>query len=134
MGPPEGLALYGERGCLNWLVLAGQRISHASRALKSNECPKIRTDALTSQHRGWQNARGYCDYAIEQDHRGIKHRYYPMRGFGSFASAARCCPAFAELRQYFRAVNQSDGRVSLAERRLRHRERWAAVMAELAAA
>ncbi len=31
---------------------------------------------------------------IEQDHRGIKQRYSPMRGFGNFTSAARFCRAF----------------------------------------
>ena len=34
----------------------------------------------------------YKNNRIEQDHRGIKQRYSPMRGFGSFASAARFCP------------------------------------------
>ena len=42
---------------------------------------------------------------------GIKQRYYPMRGFGSFASAARFCSAFEEQRQYFRAVATSGARV-----------------------
>src|SRR5216684_604864 len=45
----------------------------------------------------------YLNNRIEQDHRGIKQRYYPMRGFGSFESAARFCPAFDEVRHYFRA-------------------------------
>jgi putative transposase len=36
----------------------------------------------------------YLNNRIEQDHRGIKQRYYPMRGFGTFASAARFCRAF----------------------------------------
>lgn len=76
----------------------------------------------------------YKNNRIEQDHRGLKQRYYPMRGFGSFASAARFCPAFEEQRQYFRPVCQSGERVSLAERRCLFRERWAAIMAELAAA
>lgn len=76
----------------------------------------------------------YKNNRMEQDHRSLKQRYYPMRGFGSFASAARFCSAFEELRQYFRAVSQSGERVSLAERRLRHRERWAVVTADLAAA
>ncbi len=76
----------------------------------------------------------YKNNRIEQDHRGIKQRYYPMRGFGSFTSAARFCPAFAEQRQYFRAVTTSGERVALAERRRRFQERWAAVTAELAAA
>ncbi len=71
---------------------------------------------------------------IEQDHRGVKQRYYPMRGFGAFASAARFCAAFEEQRQYFRPVTRSGERVSLAERRCRFQERWATVMAELAAA
>jgi len=31
---------------------------------------------------------------IEQDHRGIKQRSYPMRGVSSFASAARFCTAY----------------------------------------
>ena len=71
---------------------------------------------------------------IEQDHRGIKQRYYPMRGFGAFASATRFCTAFEEQRQYFRAQARSDASVSLAERRRRFQDRWAAVMAELTAA
>jgi len=76
----------------------------------------------------------YNNKRIEQDHRGLKQRYYPRRGFGSFVSAARFCPAFAEQRQYFRAVTTSGERVSLAERRRRFQERRAAVTAELAAA
>jgi DDE domain len=31
---------------------------------------------------------------LEQDHRGIKQCYYPMRGFGSVASASCFCRAF----------------------------------------
>jgi transposase-like protein len=64
----------------------------------------------------------------------IKQRYYPMRGFGSFASATRFCSAFEEQRQYFRAVTWSSEPVSLAKRRQRFLDRWASVMAELATA
>ena len=71
---------------------------------------------------------------IEQEHRGIKQRYDPMRGCGSFTSAARCCTGCAEQRQYFRPQVRSDERVSLAARRRRFQERSAAVMAALAAA
>jgi len=71
---------------------------------------------------------------IEQDHRGIKQRYYPMRGFGSFASAARFCPAFEEPRHYFRAQGRSGELVSLAERRERFQQRWVALLAEVVAA
>jgi transposase-like protein len=44
----------------------------------------------------------YCDHTIEQDHRGIKGRYRPMRGFGSVIGAARFCAAYEEVRDYFR--------------------------------
>ena len=76
----------------------------------------------------------YKNNRIEQDHRSIKQRYYPMRGFGAFASASRFCTCFEEQRQYFRAPARSDERVSLAERRQRFEERWATVMAEMIAA
>jgi transposase-like protein len=76
----------------------------------------------------------YKSNRIEQDHRGVKPRYYPMRGFGSFTSAARFCTGFEEQRQYFRAQARSGERLSLAERRRRFQDRWVAVMAELVAA
>jgi len=76
----------------------------------------------------------YKNKRIEQDHRGVQQRSYPMRGFGSFASAARFCPACEEQRRYFRAQARSGERISLAERRRRFQARWAAVMAEMAAA
>jgi putative transposase len=76
----------------------------------------------------------YKNNRIEQDHRGIKQRYYPMRGFGAFASAARFCPAFEEQRQHFRPRTKQYERVTLAVQRRRFQERWAAVLTELAAA
>ncbi len=39
---------------------------------------------------------------IEQDHRGIKQRYYPMLGFGAFESAKRYSQAFDQVRNFFR--------------------------------
>ena len=44
----------------------------------------------------------YLNNRIEQDHRGIKSRYGPMKGFGAFASAARFCSAFDEVRHLLR--------------------------------
>jgi transposase-like protein len=76
----------------------------------------------------------YKNNRLEQDHRGVKQRHYPMRGFGSFVSAARFCTAFEEQRRYFRAVIQSGERVSLAGRRCRFRQRWTTIIAEMAAA
>ena len=66
----------------------------------------------------------YMNNCIEQDHRGIKQRYYPMLGFGSFAGAARFCAAYDELRAYFRPRTHFNEAVSLAEQRRLFQERW----------
>jgi len=67
----------------------------------------------TVQHR----TNKYLNNRLEQDHRSIKQRYYPMHGFGTFASAARFCRAFDELRQYFRPRHTIGEVWSLAEQR-----------------
>jgi putative transposase len=54
----------------------------------------------------------YLNNRIEQDHRGIKQRSYPMRGFGSVESAARFCRAFDELRHSFRPRHRMGEKVS----------------------
>lgn len=43
----------------------------------------------------------YLNNRLEQDHHGIKQRYYPMRGFGTVEAAMRFHRAFDELRNYF---------------------------------
>src|SRR5260370_10500664 len=43
----------------------------------------------------------YLNNRLEQDHRGIKQRYYPMRGFGSVASPSRFSRTFNEVRPFF---------------------------------
>jgi putative transposase len=45
----------------------------------------------------------YLNNRIEQDHRGIKGRYGPMRGFKNHASASRFCRCFDELRNHLQA-------------------------------
>jgi transposase-like protein len=59
----------------------------------------------------------YLNNGLEQDHRGIKQRYYPMRGFGTFKTAARFCRAFDELRNYLRPCRTMGEQVSLSEQR-----------------
>jgi putative transposase len=59
----------------------------------------------------------YLNNRLEQDHRGIKQRYYPMRGFGSVAEASRFCRAFDEVRQFFRVRTTMKQQVSLAHQR-----------------
>ncbi|GHO87637.1 hypothetical protein KSZ_56430 [Dictyobacter formicarum] len=59
----------------------------------------------------------YLNNRLEQDHRAIKQRYYPMHGFGTFTSAARFCCAFDELRNYFRLRSTMGEPISLPEQR-----------------
>ena len=66
---------------------------------------------------------------IEQDHRGIKGRYQPMRGFGSFASAARFCTAHDEVRDSSRHRTRIHEVVPLGIQR----EQFGARLAELRA-
>ncbi len=51
-----------------------------------------------------------------------------MRGFGSFAAAARFCTAHDELRDYFRARRTLGEAVSLAEQRQLFRDRWSGLL------
>ena len=76
----------------------------------------------------------YLNTLIEQDHRSIKQRYYPMRGFKTIRSAARFCSAHEEQRQYFRARRTTGEQVSLAEQRTRFQERWGALLDAVPAA
>src|SRR4051812_41584799 len=76
------------------------------RAIREVLGPKV-------QHR----CSAYLNRRIEQDHRGVKQRYYPMLGFGAFPSAQRFCRAFEEVRQYFRPRRKRKQFVSLAHGR-----------------
>ena len=76
----------------------------------------------------------YLNNFMEQDHRAVKQRYYPMRGFGSFAAAARLCSAFDELLQYFRWRRGRGDSMPLAEQRLLFASRWRSLLSEMAAA
>jgi putative transposase len=83
--------------------------------------PRAIRETLGSEVRHRTNR--YLNNRLEQDHRGIKQRYYSMRGFGSVASAARFCRACDEVRQFFRVRSTMKQYVSLAEQRERFRQR-----------
>ncbi len=55
---------------------------------------------------------------LEQDHRGIKGRYRPMRGFKCPRSAARFCRAYDELRNFLRPRSRHHQHVPADCRRL----------------
>ena len=65
----------------------------------------------------------YLNNRLEQDHRGIKQRYYPMRGFGNVGSAGRFCRAFDELRHHFRCRSRMGQQIRLEDQRRLHRAR-----------
>ena len=87
---------------------------------------QVTTDGHTSYPRAIRETLGnevvhrcnhYLNNRLEQDHRAIKQRYYPMHGFGNFASASRFCRAFDEVRQFFRIRSTLKQKVSLAIQR-----------------
>ena len=76
----------------------------------------------------------YLNNRLEQDHRGMKQRYYPMRGFGTGEAAARFCCAFDELRNYLRPRRTMSEVVSLREQRRAFLQRLAALQTAIQAA
>ena len=76
----------------------------------------------------------YLNNRLEQDHRGIKGRYRPMRGFKCPRSAARFCRAYDELRNFLRPRSRHHQHVPADCRRLLHLRRTATVLAILQAA
>ncbi len=77
--------------------------------------PRAIREVLSTQvnHR----CSAYLNRRIEQDHRGVKQRHYPMLGFGAFASVQRFCRAFEEVRQDFRPRRKRKQFVSLGKGR-----------------
>ena len=74
----------------------------------------------------------YLNNRIEQDHRGVKQRYYLMRGFGKFDAASRFCRAFDEQRHYFRVRTTMRQRVPpLSEQRREQGVRFQTLMNEI---
>ena len=69
----------------------------------------------------------YKNNVLEQDHRGIKGRYRPMRGFKAFRSADRFCRAFDEVRNFLRPASYINQTISLARQRVIHVQRVAAL-------
>ena len=127
-------------GALIDSMLSAKRDKHAARRflrgllqVAERKPLRIPTDAHPADRKAIRGIVGrevrhrcnqYVNNRIEQDHRAIKQRSYPMRGFGSFASAAQFCPAFDELRQYFRVPPQPGRPIPLATQRRLFVARW----------
>ena len=76
----------------------------------------------------------YLNNRLEQDHRGIKGRYQPMRGFECSRSAERFCRGYDELRNLLRSRSRPYQYVSANSRRILFLRGTATVMAILQAA
>jgi transposase-like protein len=115
---------------------AAQRFFQQALAVVGHAPERVTTDGHASYPRAVREILGsdvqhrtntYLNNRLEQDHRGVKQRYYPMRGFGNFASAARFCHAFDELRNYFRPRHTMGETQSLLEQRRLFCEKLAAL-------
>jgi putative transposase len=74
-----------------------------------------------------RNSR-YLNNRLEQDHRGIKARYGPMRGFKCPQSAGLFCRAFDELRNFLRSHDRARQPISATSFRFRFLRRTATVL------
>jgi putative transposase len=115
---------------------AAKRFFTQAREVAGHRPTKVTTDGHDAYPRAIRKILGrkvqhrtskYLNNRVEQDHRGVKQRYYPMRGFGSFESASRFCSAYDEQRQYFRYRTQPKEKVPLAEQRRMFRQRFGAL-------
>ena len=116
---------------------AAQRFFRRARAVVGHAPDRVTTDGHDAYPRAIRGTLGrkvihrrnrYLNNRLEQDHRGVKQRYYPMRGFGSFEAARRFCSAHDELRDYFRSRRAVGEAASLGEQRQLFRDRWSALM------
>ncbi|MBV9578266.1 MAG: DDE-type integrase/transposase/recombinase [Chloroflexi bacterium] len=91
----------------------------------------IRTELGTAvRHR----TSRYLNNRLEQDHRGLKGRNRPMRGFKCPRSAARFCRGHDELRNYLRPRTRRNQHVSAFRRRVLFLRRSVTVLGILEAA
>ena len=121
---------------------AAQQFFKQALAIVGSSPEQVTTDGHASYPRAVREILGdhvqhrtnkYLNNCLEQDHRGIKQRSYPMHGFGSFDSAARFCSAFDELRNYLRPRSAMGETASLSEQRRAFLDRLAALKASIKA-
>ena len=107
-------------------MTAAQRFFRSTLSVIHQPPQQVTTDGHDSYPRAIREVLGpqvhhrcsaYLNRRIEQDHRGVKQRYYPMLGFGEFRSARRFGRAFEGVRQYFRPRRTQNQVISLAQGR-----------------
>src|SRR5688572_29337356 len=132
---PRRMINSGEWGLLCLFLLRATRCRSA-KSVTQVKPEQVTTDGHTSYPKAIAEELGadvdhrtsqYKNNVIEQDHRGIKGRYRPMRGFKNFDAAHRFCRAFDEIRNFLRSTSYLNQNVSLARRRVIHVQRVAAL-------
>src|SRR3712207_2519223 len=113
-------------------MAAAQAFFRSAQAVTGVTPDRVTTDGHDSYPRAIRTTLGkgvrhrtsaYLNNRLEQDHRGIKGRYRPMRGFKCPRSAARFCRAYDELRNFLRLRSRHHQHVPADRRRLLHLRR-----------
>src|SRR5580700_693196 len=95
-------------------MAAAEKFFRSAKAVTGVTPARVTTDGHDSYPRAIRSQLGanvrhrnsqYLNNRIEQDHRGIKSRYGPMRGIGAVNSAARFCRCHDELRNLLHTNN-----------------------------
>src|SRR5215211_1247265 len=124
-------------------MAAAQAFFRSAQAVTGVTPERVTTDGHDSDPRAIRTELGkgvrhrtsaYLNNRLEQDHRGIKGRYRPMRGFKCPRSAARFCRAYDELRNFLRSRARHNRSVPADCRRLQFLRRTMTVLAILEAA
>lgn len=118
-------------------MAAAETFFRSARAVTGTVPARVTTDAHDSYPRAIRTELGdgvkhrtnrYLNNRIEQDHRSIKGRYRPMRGFRSAASAAQFCRGFDELRNFLHFRSRHDRHLPTNARRHRYVTRGITVL------
>ncbi len=124
-------------------MAAAQAFFRSAKAVTGVTPDRITTDGHDSYPRAIRTELGkrvrhrtsrYLNNRLEQDHRGIKGRYRPMRGFKSPRSAAWFCRVYDELHNFLRPRSRHHQHVPADCRRLQFLRRTMTVLGILEAA
>ena len=124
-------------------MVAAKAFFRSAKAVTGTTPDRVTTDGHDSYPRAIRTEPGkavrhrtsrYLNNRLEQDHRGLKGRYRPMRGFKCPRSAARFCRGYDELRNFLRVRSCHNQHVPALRRRLLYLRRSLTVLAILEAA
>ncbi len=136
-------ALIGVMFCEHRDMAAAMAFFQSAKTVTEVTPDRVTTDGLDSYPGAIRTSLGeavkhrtsrFLNNRLEQDHRGIKGRHQPMRGFKCPRSAGRFCRGYDELRSLLRPRARPHQHMSANNRRLCLLRRTATVMAILEAA